>query len=87
MRLLATAALAACLPLLAGCFEDSKEEILAKTERVGDKAGLKDALGDPDDISKLGPLEAWTYKASNGAVAFVLAGDTLTLRKTEERQE
>tara|TARA_R110002167_G_scaffold36044_11_gene114748 strand:+ start:1898 stop:2137 length:240 start_codon:yes stop_codon:yes gene_type:complete len=79
--------MAACLFLLTACFEDSKEEILSKTENVSDRAGLRKALGDPDDIAKLGPLETWTYSASNGAVAFVLAGDTLTLRKTEDKTE
>ena len=73
------------LPLLTGCFEDSKEEILAKTENVTDKASLTNVLGKPDDISKLGPLETWTYEASNGTVAFVIAGSTVTIRKTGDK--
>ncbi len=80
-------ALCLVLPLLSGCFEDSKEEILAKTEDVSDKAALTGALGKPDDISKIGPLETWTYKASNGTVAFVIAGDTVTLRKTGDKAD
>lgn len=83
----ALAVLAACLFLLTACFEDSKEEILAKSENVGDRAGLKEALGDPDDIEKLGPLETWTYNGSNGSVSFVLAGDTVTVRKTGKKTE
>lgn len=81
------AVLATSLFLLAGCFEDSKEEILSKAENIGDRAGLKKALGDPDDIEKLGPLETWTYNASNGTVSFVLAGDTVTVSKTGEKTQ
>ncbi len=73
-------------PLLAGCFEDSKEEILAKAENASDKAALTEVLGKPDEIAKVGPLETWTYNASNGSVAFVIAGSTVTLRKTGEKQ-
>ena len=36
----------------------------------------------PTDLSKLGPLETWTYKASNGSVVFVVVGDTVTLQAT-----
>ncbi|MBT3330863.1 MAG: hypothetical protein HOK21_16605 [Rhodospirillaceae bacterium] len=81
------AALVIALPLLTGCFEDSKAEILAKTEGVSDKSALTDALGKPDDISKVGPLETWTYNASNGTVAFVIAGSTVTLRTTGDKAE
>jgi len=81
------AAMVIAIPLLTGCFEDSKEEILAKTEDISDKAALMDALGKPDDLSKLGPLETWTYNASNGTVSFVIAGSTVTLRKTGDKAE
>jgi hypothetical protein len=37
-------------------------------------------LGRPDDITKLGPVETWRYKASNGEVVFVIVGDTVTLQ-------
>ena len=30
-------------------------------------------------MSKLGPVEKWTYKAKNGTVVFVLVGDTVTI--------
>ncbi len=80
-------ALLIAAPLLTGCFEDSKAEILAKAENVSDKAGLTKALGDPDNIDKVGPLETWTYKASNGTVDFVIAGSTVTLRKTGDKAE
>ena len=80
-------AITIALPLLTGCFEDSKAEILAKSEDVSDKAALTEALGKPDDIAKVGPLETWTYNASNGTVAFVIAGSTVTLRKTGDKAE
>jgi len=80
-----TAALAAAL-LLTAC-EPSKQDILEKAENVETKAELKDALGDPDDVSKLGPMETWTYEASDGSVSFVIAGDTVTLRATGEKSD
>jgi hypothetical protein len=53
--------------------------MLAKAREVKTRAQLEKALGKPDDMSKLGPLEQWTYKARNGQVVFVLIGDTVTL--------
>jgi len=43
-------------------------------------AGLERALGKPDDITKLGPVETWRYKASNGEVIFLIVGDDVTLQ-------
>ena len=68
------------LGLLLGACEDSKQDILGKAENVATKAELKKALGDPDDVSKLGPLETWTYKASNGEVTFLITGDVVALK-------
>lgn len=65
--------------LLAACGPSSKEDMLAKARSVKTRAQLESALGRPDDVSKLGPLEKWTYKARNGQVVFVLVGDTVTL--------
>ena len=75
------------VPLLTGCFEDSKAEILAKAENASDKAALTEALGKPDNIDRVGPLETWTYNASNGSVDFVIAGSTVTLRKPGGKAE
>jgi hypothetical protein len=36
-------------------------------------------------VSKIGPIEKWTYVASDGAVVFVLAGDTITFEATADR--
>jgi hypothetical protein len=64
---------------LVGCSR-TKEEVLAKAEGVKTRAELESRLGRPDDIGKLGPIERWTYKASNGEVVFVIVGDTVTLQ-------
>lgn len=69
---LAGAALAAC--------EDSTQDLLSKAETVKTKAELRKALGDPDGIAKVGPLETWTYQASNGEVSFLITGDAVTLK-------
>lgn len=51
-----------------------------KARDVETRAQLEKALGKPDDISKLGPLETWTYRAKNGQVTFVIIGDKVTLQ-------
>lgn len=67
---------------LAACGPSSKEDMLAKTREVKTRAQLESALGRPDDVSKLGPLEKWTYRARNGQVVFVLIADAVTLEAT-----
>ncbi len=69
------------LLLLAGCSR-SKEDIVGKARDVKTRAELERTLGKPDDIAKLGPVERWTYKASNGEVVFVVVGETVTLQAT-----
>ncbi len=66
--------------LLAACGEPSKQDILEKAEGIDSKAELKDALGDPDDINKVGPIEQWTYDAADGKVVFVITGDSITIK-------
>ena len=68
--------------LLAGCGPSTKEDIVAKARDAKTRAALEQALGKPDDIGKLGPIEKWTYKAKNGKVTFILMGDTVTIEKT-----
>jgi len=70
------------LALATSCGGSTKEDILAKAKDVSTKADLEKALGRPSDIAKLGPLEKWTYKASNGKVVFVIVGDKVTLEAT-----
>jgi len=79
LRLAGFAAWVAIALLLTACGPSSKEDMLAKAREVKTRAQLERVLGRPDDVSKLGPLEKWTYKARNGQVVFVLIGDTVTL--------
>ena len=65
--------------LLGGCGPSTKEDLLAKAKDVKTRAQLEKALGRADDVSKLGPVEKWTYKAKNGQVVFVLVGETVTI--------
>jgi hypothetical protein len=67
---------------LTACGPSSKEDIVAKARDVETRAELERVLGKPDDVSKLGPLEKWTYRAKNGQVVFVLVGDAVTLEAT-----
>jgi hypothetical protein len=73
--------------LLAGCGSPSKEELVSRARGVSTRAELEKALGKPSDIAKLGPLEKWTYKASNGQVVFVIVGDRVTLEATGSEQK
>lgn len=68
--------------LLAACGDPDKTEIVEKARGAKTTAELRDKLGDPDDIDKLGPIEKWTYKASDGSVVFVIAGDAVTIEAT-----
>jgi len=65
--------------VLAGCGPPTKEDLLAKAKNAKTRAQLEKALGKADDVSKLGPVEKWTYKAKNGQVVFVLVGETGTI--------
>jgi len=65
---------------LVACGRASKEEIVAKARDISRRAELERALGKPDDITKLGPVETWRYKASNGEVIFLIVGDDVTLQ-------
>jgi hypothetical protein len=67
--------------LLVGCGRN-KEDLVQRSRGVETRAELERALGKPSDISKLGPVEQWTYKASNGTVVFLIVGDKVTLQAT-----
>lgn len=71
---------------LAACGEPTKEDILRKADKVATKQALEKALGKPDDIAKLGPVEKWTYKASNGQVVFLITGDSVAFEATTDRK-
>jgi len=70
--------------LLAACGDPTKGEILKKAEGADTKALLEKALGQPKDVSKVGPLESWTYAAADGSVTFVIAGDRVTMSATSD---
>jgi hypothetical protein len=70
------------LLVLAACGKPTKEELLRKSENVKTKAELQAVLGQADDISKIGPLETWRYKGSNGDVVFIITNDTVQLQAT-----
>ena len=65
---------------LAACGRGTKEDIVTKARDVSRRADLERVLGKPDDITKLGPVETWRYKASNGEVIFLIVGDEVTLQ-------
>ena len=84
---LATLLFGGALALVTACGGSTKEDILAKAKNASTKADLEKALGRPDDIAKLGPMEKWTYKASNGKVVFMIVGDKVTIEATGESEK
>lgn len=73
---------AMALLALTACGGQTKEDIVEKARGASTRAKLEKALGQPSDIVKVGPMERWTYKASNGEVVFVIIGDAVTLQHT-----
>jgi hypothetical protein len=73
------------LMLLAACFAPSKADLIKKAEGATSRSELEAALGEPSDVAKIGPIEKWTYQASDGSVVFLLAGDTVTFEVTGNR--
>jgi hypothetical protein len=65
--------------LVVGCSR-TKENLVQKARGVSTRTELEEALGKPSDIAKLGPVEQWTYRASNGTVVFLIVGDKVTLQ-------
>lgn len=62
---------------LAACGDPTVADIVKKSEKVGTRAELERALGKPQQLSKLGPVETWTYKAKDGEISFLVTGDTV----------
>jgi len=83
-RVLACFALLA-FATLAGCGPPTKHEILEKAEGAATKDDLESALGAPDNRNKVGPIETWTYKTSDGAVSFLLADDKVQIQATGDK--
>lgn len=85
-KLLLGLALVGALVALTAC-DASKDDILQKAAKAETAEQLRKALGDPDDLSKVGPIETWTYKASDGTVTFTLAAGSVTLSTTGDKKE
>lgn len=77
-RALRTSIAALALLALAACGEPTKEELLEKAEGIETVNELRATLGDPDDIAKAGPVERWSYDASNGSVVFLVVDGKVT---------
>jgi len=72
---------------LVACGRGTKEDIVSKARDISKRAELERALGQPDEITKLGPVETWRYKASNGEVVFLILGDDVTLQAAGSRDK
>lgn len=79
MRRLIPAVLLAAALTLAACGPASTADTLKKAEKIETKAALEKALGRPTGVNKLGPIEQWTYKTSDGSVTFLITGERVAL--------
>jgi hypothetical protein len=77
-------ALSGAVLLALACARETKHDLLEKAELVTTKAELEQILGSPDDRHKLGPIETWTYDASDGKVTFLITGGTVQLQATSD---
>ncbi|MEO5337805.1 MAG: hypothetical protein H7841_13070 [Magnetospirillum sp. WYHS-4] len=73
-------AASAGLLALAACGDPTKADLVSKAQGADTRAKLEAALGKPSDLSKLGPIEKWTYKAKDGEVIFVITGEAVALQ-------
>ena len=71
---------AVLLLVLAGCGPPTKEDLLSKARDIKTRAELEKALGKPTDIFRIGPVEMWSYKASNGTVVFLVEENAARLQ-------
>lgn len=84
IRFQKTIALSTIWLLALACARETKHDLLKKTELVTTKSELEALLGAPDDRHKLGPIETWTYEASDGKVTYLIAGDTVQIQATSD---
>jgi len=70
-----------------GCGPPTQHEIVKKAEGVETKQELEAVLGAPDNVDKLGPIERWTYSASDGEVEYLITGDAVAVESTKDREE
>lgn len=73
----------AILLTLTACGDPTKADIIEKARGVETREQLQKKLGKPTEISKLGPIEQWTYKAKDGQVTFILTGDSVAMQAAE----
>lgn len=52
-------------------------DIIRKAEKAGTRAELERAPGKPDRLTRIGPAETWTYKATDGEISFLVVGDSV----------
>lgn len=72
---------------LVGCGPPTQHDIVKKAEGIETKLALEETLGAPDEIDKLGPIEKWTYRASDGEMEFVITGDRIALEITDDLED
>jgi hypothetical protein len=76
------------LAAVAGCDSSpTKAEILKKTAGLKTKEELEKVLGAPAQLDKIGPLERWTYNASDGTVVFTIVAGRVALDETGDRKK
>jgi hypothetical protein len=61
--------------MLTACLHETKDDLIQKAQGVETKQQLRETLGDPDGVDKLGPIERWIYNASDGTVMFPIIAD------------
>ena len=72
---------------LSGCGHASKQELSKKAANIKTKTELENVMGKPDDFNKMGPIETWKYKASDGEVVFVVVGEKVTFQAAGTKEE
>ncbi|MBM3539611.1 MAG: hypothetical protein FJX55_17515 [Alphaproteobacteria bacterium] len=52
-------------------------EVVRKSDKVQSRAELERVLGKPHRLTRTGPAETWTYKATDGEISFLVVGDNV----------
>jgi hypothetical protein len=52
-------------------------DIVRRAEMAGTRVELERALGKPHRLTRVGPAETWTYKATDGEISFLFVGDSV----------
>ncbi len=52
-------------------------EIVRKAEKAETRAEHERALGKPQKLTRNGPAETWTYKATDDEISFLVVGDSV----------